>query len=918
MAQNATKMTPDKNGGDSDMLDRLFSQLERFSYNYSVGVVVVAVVLAAVCVWFTAQHLTFNTSRRDLISKNLGYEKFYQRYKDAFEDFSGVTVVVEGDQPEAMKNFTESLVQRLRQNAPLYSEILYKIDVDYFRNKGLLYMDLPEIKELAGKLESHRNFLEDLNAAPGLNQLLRGINSKISSGMVDSLLSDFLGTGSDDEGNEKDDTADLALLTSILKQMNAFVDGGTEYHSPWRSFLANDGGKQLEEEGYFVSDDGSLMYIIMNPDDDAQDFAGSRNAIESLRNLIKEVKKDHPGVQVGVTGGDVIASDEMVTTQIDVRDASLIALTGVTLLFIFAYGGVVKPLLAVFSLLVALCWSLGYTTFAVGHLNILSVVFTTILIGLGIDFGIHVLERFREERAAGKELLPALERTLQCTGRGNLAGAITTAIAFGSMMFTDFIGMAELGEIAAGGILLCLVAMVLLLPSLITLEEKWRGDGRRPSLASAASGSDRLEKFFDHYLWIIGICLFAIAVSALAFLNLRFDYNLLNLQAHGSEAVQYELKILENDKRSTWHAALIADSLEDAQRKQKIAESLPTVGKVESILSAIPNNQDEKIKTIKTLAPILNFMDVEPVNEPVTIVPLTATLKKIRFKLQERKGDENAEVSLAGNLAQSLIQKLKTADPDQSRERLQTLSGKLFADYRDKLADLKAGGRPTPVLIEELPDLLKRRFLGKNGKFLIQVYPNINIWEREAMEAFLRDVRRIDPMATGNAVHMYETSQLMKMGYLRGGLYAMVAIVFFLLVSFKNLRTTLFIMLPTVVGAIWTVGLMHIMNVQFNLANLVILPLIIGIGVVNGIHIVHRYREENEKGVSVLSRSTGQAVALSSLTTMIGFGSLMVADHQGIYSLGLVLTLGVGNALIASITLLPALLKMCAVNGWKV
>jgi predicted RND superfamily exporter protein len=164
---------------------------------------------------------------------------------------------------------------------------------------------------------------------------------------------------------------------------------------------------------------------------------------------------------------------------------------------------------------------------------------------------------------------------------------------------------------------------------------------------------------------------------------------------------------------------------------------------------------------------------------------------------------------------------------------------------------------------------------------------------------------------------MFESSRLMKEGYINGGLYALVAIVLFVIYQFRNLRTVLLVFLPVAVGSIWTIGLMDLFNIRFNLANLVILPLILGIGIVNGIHIIHRYREEADKNTTVLSKSTGQAVILSSLTTMIGFGSMMVADHQGVFSLGLILTIGIGCCLVASITFLPAVLKLCTAKGWE-
>ena len=155
-------------------------------------------------------------------------------------------------------------------------------------------------------------------------------------------------------------------------------------------------------------------------------------------------------------------------------------------------------------------------------------------------------------------------------------------------------------------------------------------------------------------------------------------------------------------------------------------------------------------------------------------------------------------------------------------------------------------------------------------------------------------------------------------GYINGGIYAMTAIIIYVFIVFRNPRTVFFILLPVIVGSIWTVGIMELTGLKLNMANLVILPLILGIGVVNGIHITHRYREEEDKNSVVLGKSTGLAVILSSLTTMIGFGSMMVADHYGVFSLGLVLTLGVFCCLVASITFLPALLKLSAAKGWRV
>jgi len=906
------KSSPSSKSGS---LNRVFTAFETLAYFHPWWVLSVSLILAALSVWFTVAHLQFNTHRSDLISKDMKFHKLYRQYRERFQDFDGMIVVIEGEHPEAMKQFADQLVERLQNRPEISSEIYYKVNTDYFKNKSLLFLEPNSLKQLADKLRSHQDFLEQVNASPGLNTLLRSLNREISSGVVDSLLTDMLGT--EDEEEQKDDAADLGLLVSLLAQMTRHVEGDTAYRSPWGTFLEEE-NNPLREAGYLVSDDERLLFILLNPLETEGDFAGSKNAIEGIRAIAKDLAPNFPSIKVGMTGGEVISSDEMFTTHLDVKNASKYALTGVALLFIIFYRRVTEPLLAVFTLIVSIAWAMGYTTLSVGHLNIISVVFTTILIGLGIDFGIHILCRYREERRLGNEAYLAMRNTLQQTGRGNLAGAITTAIAFGAMVFTDFIGIVELGIIAAGGIVLCLLGMVLLLPALISIEERWR----KPVYALPEQVGKRdafFEKMYSHYYFIIFASLGVLIACGYFSKDLYFDYNLLNMQAKGTEAVQYEMKIIENAKRASWNAALVADDIQDAKEKYRILKAMPSVGKVESLLTAMPENQEARIRNVKSLAPLIEPFEVEPEDELFSLRAIQATMKKIRFKLRKKeKEGEQDDVFEASLRARQLNEALKTADPQTTAARLKAFSQTLFVDYRKKISDLKQSVNPAPVKVEDLPQDMKDRFVSADGKYLLLVYPSINIWEREEMEKFLYEMRRIDPDVTGNAVHMFESSRLMIDGYLRAGLYALAAITLYLLLTLRNIRTTILVLLPTLAGAILTMGFMRLTGIQFNLANLVILPLILGIGVVDGVHILHRCREAPECGENVISKSTGQAVILTSLTTMIGFGSLMVADHHGVYSVGLVLTLGVGSCMITSVTLLPALMKLCQARGWKI
>jgi hypothetical protein len=329
----------------------------------------------------------------------------------------------------------------------------------------------------------------------------------------------------------------------------------------------------------------------------------------------------------------------------------------------------------------------------------------------------------------------------------------------------------------------------------------------------------------------------------------------------------------------------------------------------------LPVEQEKKIKHIEELSLVMNDLKVKSDIIRVSKPDLLKTMKKIRFKLQGK--EDKGEVSIARKLSQLFLDESEKQSEEITEARLNQFSENLFIDYREMIESLKVNTSVSPVSIKEIPKNLRERYVSRNGVYLINVYPRIDVWSIDQRDEFIRQLKTVDLKVTGNAIHMFESSRLMKEGYFYGGIYAMAAIFIYIIVSFGSLRAALVVLLPVVVGSLWTLGIMDLIGISFNLANLVILPLIIGIGVVNGVHIVHRYREETEKTINVLSKSTGRGVILSSLTTMIGFGSLMVADHQGVYSLGLVLTLGVGCCLIASITLLPAILQLFTDKCWK-
>ena len=237
----------------------------------------------------------------------------------------------------------------------------------------------------------------------------------------------------------------------------------------------------------------------------------------------------------------------------------------------------------------------------------------------------------------------------------------------------------------------------------------------------------------------------------------------------------------------------------------------------------------------------------------------------------------------------------------------------LLADLRDTFLLLQQQDNTAPPCVDDLPPALHHRFVGVNGKFLIQVYPKQDVWQRAPQEKFVGELRTVDPNVTGTPVQLLEYETLLKNSYVQAAWYSLAAIALMVLFHFRSLGAVILALIPVAIGTLWLAGLMGWAGVPINLANIMTLPLVIGIGVTNGIHILNRYAEEGTPGI--LSRSTGKAVLVSGLTAIAGFGSLILAEHRGIRSLGIIMSVGIATCMIAGLTFLPALLNL--IGRWR-
>lgn len=896
----------------------------------------ICLVLVGVSVAYTASQLGFVTSRSDLISSDKRYLQLEKEYVKEFVGVDPFVIVVDPQDLAQGKAFVTRLAETLLQDTVHIEEVFYQIDTSALEGKKLLYLSTDELQTMSDDLAGSQELIRKITNTPGLNTLFEAINHQVSAATVSHLVDNLLGFDLEEDPEEPQEktgttqpagtaeaspTPQIGFLNSLLQEMDqALTRPNYRYQSPWAEFFG--GTEDLSNDGFLVSDNEKFVFLMVEPKASPDSgFNEFHAAINAMKQAIAALKPEFPGLDAGLTGIEVLDNDEMLSAQADTTTASFFTAAGIALLYLIFFKKVRHPVLILSALLVGLAWTMGFVTLTVGHLSLMTIFVAPMLLGLADDFGVHFMTRYEEERGHGKDPATALRIVYSHTGPSIIAGACTTALAFAAIVLTDFRGVQELGIISSGGILLSVLAMFTFLPALVVVAERirpWQAAvGGRTFLTGIFAGIGTLTEHRRRpLLFLTGL----LTLGSLVVLpTVTFDYNLLNLQAHGTESVEWEKRIIANSERSSWNALATAPTPHQAMQKAAAFEALPVVETVESVASFLPSGQAERLPLVRALQPLLVGLPPRlAAPTPVDVSALRRSLDQIRFKVREDNDEwdpdtkpTESELSAARARLRTLVGRLQRLPEHEAQLALQPFQTALFRDFADKWSLLRDNVNPSgPITLADIPPQLKKRFVSRDeAKFLLQIYPKDNIREREPLEEFIRQLRQIDPDVTGSPVIGYESIRAIQDGYIEAALYALVAIV---LVTFGTLRQvgdTLLAILPLGLGMVWTAGLMWLFDLQFNLANLVAAPLIIGIGIENGIHLVHRFREDGDSTpAALIAGSTGQAVALFSLTTMVGFGSLMIAKYYGIFSMGLLLSLAIGSVLVASLVVLPLLL----------
>ena len=606
-------------------IDRPLRWVVRASCAQPALTLTLALALAVVSVVYTLTTMTFQTSALGLLPPGQPYVERYKQYNAEFGDLDDLVIVVKAPTLPEATVYAGRLVRELRARRVPLARVAYRIDPKQFEGRGLLYLSREKLEAIRDRILDYQDFVEAFAGRPTLDQLVDGVATQVANAFVSSFIDLGLSDGKS--------SLDIQFVEDLVAQIATRLERPAPYRSPWGTLFSVGDAADNPGAGYFLSDDQRLLFILAEPESERDSFTGDQRAIEGVRAVIAKLRREFPNVEVGVTGKPALSNDEMTAAFRDSQHATLIAFAltlGLLLVGFLRFG---KPLLMLLVLTLSLCWSLGVATFVIGHLSLFSVMFISIVIGIGIDYGIYFLFRYEEELFLGRSLREALEVTAGRSGPGILLGAVTAAGTFYVLRLTEFRGVQELGFVAGTAIALAWLSMMTVFPAVLVLVDRRHAHAPANEIPRAIALERVHVPLVEHLVaYPKTVLAFAALITGLSLWGLmyvQFDYNLLNLQAHGTESVIWERRILSTAGRSAFTALASADSLDELRQKHAALRHLRTVSEVDSALLLIPDDQPAKLKIIRDFAPIVAPIRVGRAT-PVDIERLIAALETLR------------------------------------------------------------------------------------------------------------------------------------------------------------------------------------------------------------------------------------------------------------------------------------------------
>ncbi|GAB4337434.1 MAG: MMPL family transporter [Candidatus Abyssubacteria bacterium] len=864
-----------------------------------------------------ASKLETDTSRLDLLAPDNEQVRNYDRFTHEFGTANNIYFIIESDSLEKSKRCADALAAQISRHPQYIRDVFYKFDIEFIKHHLFVYLSPEQHRLLQGYLERNFDSLRQLVAAHDLNEVFSAIAAMAEAKTMEELRSPTA-------------EMELAALSGLLESANSYVLEGRDEAIEFLPSLMSDVlplAVSDDPDGYLVGKDGRIVLLLARPNAQREDdIEFLRPMMQSLLDARRKLLSDFEGVTIGMTGLPMFAYGDLQVIEREIPFISLAALGMILFMFFlfFRYPGQIA--FAGLAMLAAILCTLGVTKLLIGHLNIISSVFAVTLIGLSIDFGVHLIARYHDELKTAHTFDTAMERALVGCGPPIATGGLTTAAAFYLLTASDFLGLAELGLIAGTGIVLSLVSMLTVLPSLESLANRWFPPNTteratewflKKSIARLADAAERNAGA------IVALAATGTLVMCYFAPQVGFDYNFLHIQPVTSMSGDYEELLMERTGLAPAFNVIVKDDLQSIQQAAERLRRLPSVSRVDSADQLVPLNQEHRIEMARTLLPRLEELkeNMSPSYGTPDVERLVQQYKEMRRGLEtaiksEAIIENERVVSEMKRSLRAVREFLEKETGNDAADRLRDFSEKLFSYLRTELAVMASERQLEHVSFDDLPENVRTRFVGQTGKYAAYVFPARSIWNKAFLDRFNADVKSVAPDAAGAALFAQTLLDIAGNALRQCSLLVLGAVVLLVFLDFRSVTPSLLALLSLTVGVIWMLGIMRLAGWPYNPINMMAVPLTLGIGIDNGVHIVHRFRE-NGGDARAAALTSGRAIAVSSLTTMGGFACLLFSTHRGLISLGQILVLGVGACLVSSLVVLPAVLKILATSKGK-
>ena len=797
-----------------------------------------------------------------------------------------MAVIISGDRLQDRQAAALELGEAFRESPDLLESPLDAIDTELFVRSGLYFLSADQLSQLEEDSERviKGTQILDLNRDYQLSEITSILSQSAEGSQLLAKGLEAFVRATDFNGDES-----AGKLIPVLQAESAQVQRslGDFQAIPERAFLSLDGGKTL--------------IVLVRPKIGNQALEKAAPAVAQVRKDVEEMRQRFPSLSLLVTGEPVLVVDERRTIAQDSIRGTFCSLILVMVLFRFGFREFLRPCLALSSLLVGLTWTLGVISTTIGHLNFITITYVPILVGIGLDFGIHMAFRYYEHRKC-LEPNQAIQMALDGAGTDTLFGALTTSASFAVLTIIGFRGVAELGAIALVGVLLCQLSAITFLPAILAWLEH-RGNQLPDKGLQELTSIERRICGLDRAI-LTATLLFSVFCAFWA-PGVRFNIHLLKMQNPDLESVQTELRLVAEGKSSVLTALIAVPDIESARRLEADLRELPTVAEVISLAAFVPQVDDAKNASVvnllsrqQKLLELLEFLKKIPEADANQAQAMMRDFETLSLDKEEKEKTQA--------LLKELHLHLKERGPGPIMDALESLRQDTM-EKLDSLAPILKKQGSNALVAESLPQELKGRLLRTDGQYVIKVFPKVDIWQEANLNRFLEQLRQVSPQVSGEPVLIELFSRLVLQTHWQGIALSLVFMLAVLIGILRNLEEVFFALAPTALSLVLMMGTMSFLQWDFNPANFVAVPMLLGIGSVFGLHAVLRMRELGHE--KLLTCSTGPAICLSAATSMAGFASLGLADHRGIASLGILVTLGLFFNAFLSILVLPAWLR---------